>query len=608
MGAALCDHALVEHDDLVGIDDGGEAVGDHHGGAVARDLLQRHLDFLFGEGVERRSGLVEDEDGRPFENGTGDGNALLLAARELEAAFTHHRVVALRQRHHEVVDLGKAGRLFDLGIAGAGTAIGDVVADGVVEEHGILRHHAECTAQAFLGHALDVLPVDADAARGDIVETEDEARDRRLAGPRGSDDRHRLARGHGEGDAAQDGALLVIGEAHVIKDDLPLAGHEGFRARAVGNGGVLAQDREHAFNVDEALLDLAVGGADEVERHVELDHQRIDHDEVADGERAREDLLRCHDHHEGEADRIDDGLSGVEHRERDPGLDRGLLVARHGDVIAVGLVALVAEVLHRLEVEQAVDRLGAGVVVGLVHGAADADAAFRGPVGEADIGNDGGDDHPDIEMPEGIRDDAADERDLERRREGVEKGEAQDRIHAVDATRDDAREGAGAAAEMEGKRELVQVAEGFVGKLAHRALAHLREDGIAHLGEDHHEDAAHAIGQHHEDRHREQCHLDTRLGGERIGCGLEGVGRHHRHELGGHQQQHGDDHADLEIHAPHRPEIGHQMLHGLPLTGVSSLPVGGRGRHASHGSIAAGGSVSSWGPRESGPDKCDWDS
>ena len=44
---------------------------------------------------------------------------------------------------------------------------------------------------------------------------------------------------------------------------------------------VFSQQREHLLDVDQPLLDLAVGRADEVERHVKLDHQGVDHHEIA---------------------------------------------------------------------------------------------------------------------------------------------------------------------------------------------------------------------------------------------------------------------------------------------------------------------------------------
>jgi hypothetical protein len=45
------------------------------------------LDRLFGVAVERGGRLVEHQDARIFQDGAGDGDALLLAAGELQAAL-----------------------------------------------------------------------------------------------------------------------------------------------------------------------------------------------------------------------------------------------------------------------------------------------------------------------------------------------------------------------------------------------------------------------------------------------------------------------------------------------------------------------------------------
>src|SRR5687768_6901960 len=85
VGAALGDPALVEDDDLVGIDHGRQTVGDDDGGAARGDAAQGLLDRRLGSAVERAGGLVEDQDRRVLEEGTGDGDALLLAAGQLKA-------------------------------------------------------------------------------------------------------------------------------------------------------------------------------------------------------------------------------------------------------------------------------------------------------------------------------------------------------------------------------------------------------------------------------------------------------------------------------------------------------------------------------------------
>ena len=61
---------------------------------LLRHAVERVLDFLLGVAVERRGRLVEQQDRRAFENGAGDGDALLLAAGQLQAALADLGLVA----------------------------------------------------------------------------------------------------------------------------------------------------------------------------------------------------------------------------------------------------------------------------------------------------------------------------------------------------------------------------------------------------------------------------------------------------------------------------------------------------------------------------------
>ena len=60
--AAFGDGAGIEHQDAVGLLYGGQAMGDDEGRAVAQQLGERRLYVPLRLGVERGSGLIEDED------------------------------------------------------------------------------------------------------------------------------------------------------------------------------------------------------------------------------------------------------------------------------------------------------------------------------------------------------------------------------------------------------------------------------------------------------------------------------------------------------------------------------------------------------------------
>ena len=80
----------------------------HGNGVAARGhVADRVGDPLFGQRVERRGGLVEDEQVRSPQQGPGDRQPLLLAPRHLDAAFADHRVETAVRTREQIV----AGRL-----------------------------------------------------------------------------------------------------------------------------------------------------------------------------------------------------------------------------------------------------------------------------------------------------------------------------------------------------------------------------------------------------------------------------------------------------------------------------------------------------------------
>ena len=119
VAAPLDDPAVVDHHDEVGLTHRRQAVGDHDRRPAFERLVEGRLHLCLVLAVEVAGGLVEDDDARVLEQHAGDGDPLLLAAREPVAALAHDGVVALGERGDHVVDLGAAARRLQLGDGGA---------------------------------------------------------------------------------------------------------------------------------------------------------------------------------------------------------------------------------------------------------------------------------------------------------------------------------------------------------------------------------------------------------------------------------------------------------------------------------------------------------
>ena len=97
MRALFDDAAFVENDDLVGLEDSVEAVGDGDDSAALHQFARGFFEQGFGFGVEAGGGFIEDEDGGVFEESAREGYALGLSAGEAGAAFTDDGFIIIRK-------------------------------------------------------------------------------------------------------------------------------------------------------------------------------------------------------------------------------------------------------------------------------------------------------------------------------------------------------------------------------------------------------------------------------------------------------------------------------------------------------------------------------
>ena len=106
-----------------------------------------------------------------LQQGTRNCHSLLLAPGQFQAAFSDFGLIAIGQRHDEVVDMSRAGGILDLFPAGPCSPVENVVEDRVVEQHGILGHDCDGGAQRLLRVIANVATVDTDEARVDVIES-----------------------------------------------------------------------------------------------------------------------------------------------------------------------------------------------------------------------------------------------------------------------------------------------------------------------------------------------------------------------------------------------------------------------------------------------------
>ena len=95
--AALGDAAVVQHEDLIRVAHGRDAVRHDDRRPLAHDAAQPGQDLLLGVGVHRRERVVQDQDRRIDHHRARERRALLLPARQRDAALPHRRLEAARE-------------------------------------------------------------------------------------------------------------------------------------------------------------------------------------------------------------------------------------------------------------------------------------------------------------------------------------------------------------------------------------------------------------------------------------------------------------------------------------------------------------------------------
>ena len=167
-------------------------------------------------------------------------------------------------------------RTLDLAAARSGAAIRDVVIDGVVEQHGVLRHDADGCSQTVLGQVADILTIDRDAPCIDIVEAVDQARQRRFSRPTVADHRDLGPRRDLEIQSVQDPAFRLIAKVHPLEADLATGDLQRCRIRRITDLRLALEQLEYQIHVGQRVLDLAIDDAEKTERNEQLQQERIE--------------------------------------------------------------------------------------------------------------------------------------------------------------------------------------------------------------------------------------------------------------------------------------------------------------------------------------------
>ncbi len=257
--------------------------------------------------------------------------------------------------------------------------------------------------------------------------------------------------------------------------------------------------------------------------------------------------------------RENDGLPRVEHRQRYVSTHAQALVTRHRLVISRRLALFGAEILHGLEIQQAVDRLGVGVAVALVHRTSDRNAPVGGDRGVDEIRQDGNQNDRNVSPVERVEQSCYDEREFDQRRNGGEHRRSNNGFDRVTSTLENPGQSAGLALEMKAQRKLVQVNENFDRQSSHAIHRDRCEQGVPSLLRQRHADAQQTIADsqgHDRSQEREGVErLRQILGRQGVGDPFEHIGGRDREQLRSDHEDDREQYAEPQVRTVRRPYV-----------------------------------------------------
>ncbi len=157
-------------------------------------------DFALGGRVEVGGRFIEEQDGRIFEQGAGDGKALTFTTAQVESAFAYKSIVTLGQADDEVMQFGLLTGFFEVGLGGPGTGQQEIFTQAGVEEIGILTYHTKHAAHIGLGILAQFVSIKQNLAFGVIPKAQQQVGKGGFARAAGTNDGNFAPGGQAEGD------------------------------------------------------------------------------------------------------------------------------------------------------------------------------------------------------------------------------------------------------------------------------------------------------------------------------------------------------------------------------------------------------------------------
>ncbi len=220
--ALLDNGAVLDHQNGIGILDGGKAMGDDKAGLILHQRGHRALNLDLGAGIHIGGRFVQNQNRRVGKKGAGDGDELLLPFGDIHTIVGKDGIIPIGQAFDVGIDFGGFGGGVNFFGGSIFAAVDNIVVDGSVEQPGILQHHIEGKPQIGALELLRGGAIEADLPALGIIKPHQKIDNGGLSRSGGADDRHRLPFLCVDVDILQNNFVFGITKGDILQADIPL--------------------------------------------------------------------------------------------------------------------------------------------------------------------------------------------------------------------------------------------------------------------------------------------------------------------------------------------------------------------------------------------------
>ncbi len=261
--------AIVEHNDLVGVLDGADSLGNNHHGLVPLFPKQRPAQGPLGFEIQGGKAVVKNIELGILYNGPGNGQPLPLAPGKVRSPLGHKGIQPLGQGPDKVSGLGNLQGLPKLLLGGVLFAVTKVFGDGAGKQPGPLLHIGHIVPELALRHLPDIHAAKGNRPLGDIVKPKHQGGNGGFATAGAPDNRRGLPPFAEEGKTLQGVFIGIrIPKGHLVK---------GQNIFPVGKGNLLPDVVPNLGRIGENLPNAvcAFQGTGQLKNH-KLRHQHTE--------------------------------------------------------------------------------------------------------------------------------------------------------------------------------------------------------------------------------------------------------------------------------------------------------------------------------------------